>query len=144
MKVFFAFKLMILTLLVIGGGLVLGSLISSQWLNAAPDNVQLGNYQEYFPNEQTELILLGTSWCPVCAKAREFLAEQNIAYLEYDVDQSEEGKALAKALAQIDVVPVIILRDRLLRGFNPRDLTELLRSASNQALLPEVVQAVSQ
>lgn len=135
---------MILTLLVIGGGLVLGSLISSQWLNAAPDNVQLGNYQEYFPNEQTELILLGTSWCPVCAKAREFLEEQNIAYLEYDVDQSEEGKALAKALAQIDVVPVIILRDRLLRGFNPRDLTELLRSASNQVFLPEVVQAVSQ
>lgn len=127
MKALYDSKFIILALLVVISGIALGSAIP-RWLSTPPDNIRLGNFEEHFPNERIDVILLGTAWCPICAKTREFFADENIDYLEYDVDESEEGKALAIELGQTDIVPVILLRDRLLRGFNPDDLRKLLNS----------------
>lgn len=143
MKAFFDLKLIIPTVMVIVIGVALGSFISSRWL-FVPDNIKRGDFRNYFADEQTEVIMLGTLWCPICAKTRKFLTEKNIKYLEYDIEASEEGKALAITLGQTDIVPIIILRDRIIRGFNPDDLQKLLHVASMNPHSSNAVQIVSQ
>lgn len=120
LKLIFPFILMTII------GITVGSLISLYWSNAPQKNIKPGDYSHYFPDEQTELIMLGTTWCPICAKARAFLQAEDVNYLEYDVDESVAGKTLVEELGETGIVPIILLRDRLLRGFNPEDLKKWL------------------
>lgn len=64
-----------------------------------------------------QLVLVSLSTCPACAKARQWLSEQNQAYVEFSIDQSREAKALADRLG-INAVPVLILGNRSIRGFD--------------------------
>jgi len=128
MQVMINLKLLITTLLVISIGVALGAFASSRWLTLPSDNIRAGDYREHFSDEKTQLIMLGTSWCPVCAKARAFMIEESIEFLEYDIEESEEGRALISALDQHGAVPVIILRDQVVRGFNPDALKAMIGS----------------
>lgn len=64
-----------------------------------------------------QLVLVSLSTCPACAKARQWLSEQNQEYVELSIDQSRDAKALADRLG-INAVPVLILGDRSIKGFD--------------------------
>ncbi|MFO1496549.1 MAG: glutaredoxin family protein [Lysobacterales bacterium] len=64
-----------------------------------------------------QLVLVSLSTCPACAQARTWLGENGQSYVELAVDQSPEAKALAQRLG-INAVPVLILGNRSIRGFD--------------------------
>lgn len=72
---------------------------------------------------QSPVIMYATKHCPVCVKARRWLLEQNIPYVEKDVEQdAQAAQALAKKGAEQGVstrgVPMFEIGGRLLPGFD--------------------------
>jgi len=83
------------------------------------------------PGTASDVILYGTKWCGACAKAREYLRQRGIPYIEKDVEEDvaaqEELRAKARrAGIRPDRVPVIDVRGTLLVGFDPRRLEAVL------------------
>ena len=74
---------------------------------------------------QPEVVLYGTSWCPYCAKAREFLRTRGIEFTDYDV---EHNAAAAKGFRQLGGggVPLVVIGDEVLHGYRPDQMKELL------------------
>jgi len=77
--------------------------------------------------EDGTIIMLTTTWCGYCARARRFLSEAGVAYCEYDTEQSARGAALYRRFGGRGV-PVIIAGDRVQHGFSEPALSELVRA----------------
>ncbi len=72
------------------------------------------------------VVLYATSWCGYCKKTRAFLAENDIQYTEYDVENSEEGRQQFEALGG-NGVPVLDIRGTVVHGFSIKKFTEALK-----------------
>ncbi len=73
-----------------------------------------------------KVVIYSTPTCPVCKRAKAYLAEKGISYQEIDVAASSEiARELIKKSGQMGV-PVIIVDDDMLIGFNQAKLDELL------------------
>ncbi len=72
-----------------------------------------------------QVILYATSWCGYCQKARAFLDRNHIAYKEYDIEKSSEGRRQFAALRGSGV-PLILVGNEEIRGWNQGALTEAL------------------
>ncbi len=74
------------------------------------------------------VILYATTWCGYCKKTRAFLAENNIKYIEYDIEESEEGRKQHQALGGKGV-PVLDVKGTVVYGYSVKNmklaLTEL-------------------
>jgi len=88
----------------------------------------MGDYSTYYPGGKTSIVLYGTDTCPYCIQARAFLRERNIAFIDRDVSASTQGR---REFAQLGrkAVPVILVGERLLTGFNPDHLESALVKA---------------
>lgn len=73
------------------------------------------------------VVLYATAWCGYCKKTRAFLAENDIKYTEYDVEESEEGHKQFKALGGKGV-PVIDIRGTVIKGYSIKKMTATLKS----------------
>lgn len=73
-----------------------------------------------------QVILYATEWCGYCRKARTFFKENNIAYVEHDIEKSAEAKAQYDQLNG-NGVPLIVINDELFHGFDPSELKEALK-----------------
>ena len=71
------------------------------------------------------LVMLSTSWCSYCRRARTFLQEQHIKHCEYDVETSADGRRLF-ARQTIRVIPIFMLRGDTLLGFNHDEIMQAL------------------
>lgn len=71
---------------------------------------------------KAEVVLYTTSWCPYCKKARAYLKEKGIAFVDYDV---EKDSAAARRKAELDSksggtgVPLALINGQMVRGFAP-------------------------
>lgn len=72
-----------------------------------------------------KVVLYATEWCGYCAKTRTLLKENNISYVEYDIEKSAEGKSQYQSLNGRGV-PLVIVKGQLIRGYNPSLMQELL------------------
>jgi len=72
------------------------------------------------------VVLYGTSWCANCKMTRAYLRENKIPFFEYDVEKSPEGQRQFKAL-QGNGVPLLLVKNNVLRGFNPEAINKALR-----------------
>lgn len=88
-----------------------------RWWNPPPD---------YSQQHDAEVVLYATSWCGYCAKARKFLNDNEIAFVEYDIEKSEEGRQQHQSLIDGNLVPVLVVNGEVVKGFNKRRLKELL------------------
>ena len=58
------------------------------------------------------IMFYGTAWCPDCTRARAFLDKQRIAYVNVDIDQSPDGRAVVEKLNRGNrSVPTIVFPD---------------------------------
>ena len=83
------------------------------------------------PASGASVVMYATKTCPVCMKARRWLLERQIPYVERDVEQDQGAAAelAEKGRAQgvpISGVPVFEIRGRLLPGFDPGAIQQAL------------------
>ncbi len=73
-----------------------------------------------------QIVIYSTPTCPICKRAKEYLAKKGIPYQEIDVagDRKAAQEMIQKS-GQMGV-PVIIVDDELMVGFNQSKLDELL------------------
>ena len=76
-------------------------------------------------DEQPEVIMYATSWCPYCQKSREFFQRHGIQYVEYDVERNAGAYRENKRLGG-GGVPMIVVGDQVVAGFNEPQLAQLL------------------
>lgn len=70
--------------------------------------------------------IYSTPSCHFCHMAKEFFKEKNIAYTEHDVASDiEQRKIMVEKSGQMGV-PVIIIGNDLIVGFNKPKISELL------------------
>ena len=73
-----------------------------------------------------KVVVYSTPTCPICKRAKAYLTEKGVSYQEIDVAASSEvARELIKRSGQMGV-PVIIVNDDMLIGFNQAKLDELL------------------
>ncbi len=72
------------------------------------------------------VIMYGTRWCPYCKKARDYFKRHQISYIEYDIEASAENLEKFRALNGHGV-PLILVGERRMQGFNPRAFEALLK-----------------
>lgn len=75
-----------------------------------------------------QVVLFSTSWCGYCRKARQYLNQNGIAHVEYDIEKSSEGKRRFAALGGRGV-PLILVGNEQIRGWNPAALKGALARA---------------
>ncbi|NEZ05097.1 glutaredoxin family protein [Wenzhouxiangella sp. XN201] len=67
--------------------------------------------------KQPRVVMYATDWCPYCAKAREYFADNGIRYTEYDIDNDPAARRRYDAMDATGV-PVILVGDTRINGFS--------------------------
>lgn len=68
----------------------------------------------------TPIVMYGTSWCSVCRKARQFLAENGLHYQEIDADLTPGGWEKVQQLSGRRAVPVLVVDGDVTAGLSPQ------------------------
>jgi len=73
------------------------------------------------------VVLYCTSWCPSCRKARMWLADHNIDYVEIDVNRNRKAAAQVREWADGNLsTPTIDVNGTVVVNWNPKRMEELL------------------
>ena len=80
-----------------------------------------------------DVVMLGTSWCPYCNKARKYFVNNKISYCEYDIEKNARGKQMYDAIDskrnQMGMplgIPVLLIGDYQLSGFDEDNIKKAL------------------
>lgn len=78
-------------------------------------------------NQQTsDVTIYSTPACGYCKKAKAFFADNDVEYTEHDVsDNKEKREEMVQKSGQMGV-PVIIVNDEIIVGFDKDKLTQVL------------------
>jgi mycoredoxin len=88
---------------------------------------QTGNYSSHFAEANRKVVVYGTTTCPFCAKAREYLSGKNVVFADFNVDKSDAAQKKYATL-KVKAVPAILIGDRLITGFRPDAIDEALKT----------------
>ena len=108
---------LLLILLVLGSALWFGRPLMQQ-RGALPAAVSAN---------QPEVILYATDWCGYCKMARDFFDHNGIRYTEHDIEKSTTALNEREKLGGSGV-PVIVVGDKVINGYNEGELRHNLRS----------------
>jgi len=73
-----------------------------------------------------KVVIYSTPTCPYCKRAKDYLSRKGIRYTDIDVAQDrEKAKEMTQKSGQMSV-PVIIIDDEIVVGFNQALLEKLL------------------
>ncbi len=73
-----------------------------------------------------KVVIYSTPTCPYCKRAKEYLSRKGVSYTDIDVAQDKEkAKEMTQKSGQMSV-PVIIIDDEIVVGFNQVLLDKLL------------------
>jgi len=98
-------------------------------------------YPQRPPNESVKekrsygdihVIMYMTSWCPYCAKARNFLRSLEVHLIEYNIerDRNKREEMLGKSGGSTGV-PLIDVEGTIIRGYNPDALKSAIERKRN-------------
>ncbi len=72
-----------------------------------------------------KVVIYSTPTCPYCKRAKEYLSRKGISYTDIDVaEDKEKTKEMTQKSGQMSV-PVIIIDDEIVVGFNQALLDKL-------------------
>ncbi len=81
-----------------------------------------GTTQDEVPENLVEsggrVVLYSTAWCGWCQKTRELFADNNIRYVEYDIEKSEEHYRKYSDLGG-QGIPMVTVGRRVIHGYDP-------------------------
>ena len=69
-----------------------------------------------YSTARNEVILYATEWCGYCQKTREFFKENNISFVEYDIEKSERRRKEHKRLGGRGV-PLLKINGKIIHGY---------------------------
>lgn len=69
--------------------------------------------------------LYGSSGCPTCIGVKKYLEQRDVPFEYIDVRKDPEGMQMLDDL-NIHTIPVLMYKDKLITGFNPIQLNEIL------------------
>ncbi len=73
-----------------------------------------------------KVVIYSTPTCPYCKRAKDYLSRKEISYVDYDVaEDNDKAKEMVAKSGQMSV-PVIIIDDEIVVGFNQTLLDKLL------------------
>ncbi len=73
-----------------------------------------------------KVVIYSTPTCPYCKRAKAYLSEKGIPYVDYNVaEDRDKTKEMIQKSGQMGV-PVIVVDDEVIVGFNQGRLDELL------------------
>jgi glutaredoxin 3 len=73
-----------------------------------------------------KLVIYSTPTCPYCKRAKEYLSQKGISYTEHNVAADRDAaREMVKKSGQLGV-PVIIINNKVIVGFNQTQLARLL------------------
>lgn len=76
--------------------------------------------------ETTQVVIYSTSWCSVCKTAKRYMDSKGIKYREVDVEKSKEGAAEYRQQGGDGSVPLIVIGDKKVKGFDPHAFDSML------------------
>ena len=78
----------------------------------------------YTDSGQKSVVLYSAEWCGICKRARDYFEGRGIEFEEYDIDTDEKGR---RDFAEMRGrgVPIILVGDQRMRGFNPTRFQDL-------------------
>ncbi|GFM53390.1 glutaredoxin family protein [Pseudomonas capsici] len=75
---------------------------------------------------QARVVMYATEWCGYCKQTRRFLDSKGIAFTEYDIEKSAEGRKAYEALGGRGI-PLLDVNGTLIRGFSPDAILAALK-----------------
>jgi len=81
---------------------------------------------------KNDVVLYATSWCPYCEKTRVFFRENNIYYIEYDIEQSQQARKQFEMLNGKGI-PLVVAEGKIIRGFNTDAILKALEKNKNDS-----------
>lgn len=76
------------------------------------------------------ITMYSTSWCGVCKRARKYMQDKGIGFVEHDVDENPGARAEYQRLNPRQSVPTIQIDDEVLVGFAPQNLEAAIDRAA--------------
>jgi glutaredoxin-like YruB-family protein len=75
-----------------------------------------------------KVVLYTTQWCPACKRARAYLRQRGVAFVERDVERNRSNlEEMLRKSGGARGVPVIDVRGTVMRGFNSHALDQALK-----------------
>lgn len=112
--------------LTVGFGLGWGGKYIYHWSNS-PQTIEHGDYGQYYlPSDSAKVILYATDWCQFCKKTRELFAENQIDYVELNIENTERGMKQYLALRGKGV-PLILIEDVRINGYHAGKINQVLK-----------------
>ncbi|MDV2080586.1 glutaredoxin family protein [Marinobacter xestospongiae] len=75
--------------------------------------------------ERSEVVLFSQPYCPGCLAAKQFFAEQGVAYREFDISTSEAARDTFERLGG-QGTPFLLINGRRVQGFSEPVVAPLL------------------
>ncbi|MBI2392966.1 MAG: glutaredoxin family protein [Deltaproteobacteria bacterium] len=82
------------------------------------------------------IVMYTTTWCPQCKKAKAWMAEQDLSYVEHDVDASESALRDCKKLNPRCSIPTIDIDGEVIIGFGAAHLRWSVDQAARRRMKP--------
>ncbi len=117
--------------LILVAGLTVGVAVAKAPALFKKDYVQ-GDYSAYFAEHKAKVVLFGTESCPYCAKARAYFKEKGIAYADLDIGKPGQARDEFAKLGGSGV-PLLLIGDRRIVGFNPGSINAALAADAEKA-----------
>ena len=105
--------------LIIGVGLGIGLAGKSawQWYNQVPPYIEMDT-REHFANVDNKVVVYTTQWCNFCKQTKEYLTNNNIPFLERDVEAGDTAIDDLYQSIGYPGVPKIVIGNKIINGFN--------------------------
>jgi glutaredoxin len=76
--------------------------------------------------DKNAVVLYSAEWCGYCKKVRKLLNDNAIAFIEYDIEKSEEGLKQYIELG-VRVLPATSVYGEAVAGYNPEKILDLAK-----------------
>jgi mycoredoxin len=74
----------------------------------------------------SKVVMFGTDWCPYCAQVRTLFKRLGVDYVELDLDRDQRAKEFARQYLKPVVTPIVVIGNRVLKGYNEAEITSAL------------------
>ncbi|MFT5432744.1 MAG: glutaredoxin [Myxococcota bacterium] len=115
-----------------------GSVASTATLAAATDPkntpTRAASTASSATTKREDVVMFSTTWCGVCGKAKRWMRNKGIPFIERDIEKEKGARGDMQRLAkeanfpasQLSGVPVIWVKGKMFSGFNPRSIEAAL------------------